>query len=134
MGETGEIEPEADYDLSEALADLQPRAGDARDELVAPVDESLESDFLDLEIEDSPVEELDVSTEFERGENGSSHYSDDDFVFADDGDPLSTKLDLARAYIDMGDQDGAREILEEVAAEGSDEQQTEARTLMDRLV
>ncbi|QIB67770.1 hypothetical protein G3T16_19600 [Kineobactrum salinum] len=34
----------------------------------------------------------------------------------------------------MGDQDGAREILEEVAAEGSDEQQTEARTLMDRLV
>ncbi len=131
---SGEAEAEADYDLSEALADLQPRSGDGRDELVPAVDESLESEFLDLEIEDSPVEELDVSTEFERGGKGSGPHGEDDFVFADDGDPLSTKLDLARAYIDMGDQDGAREILEEVAAEGSDEQQAEARTLMDRFV
>jgi pilus assembly protein FimV len=132
--EADETDPEEDYDLSEALADLQPRSGDGRDELVPAIDESPEPEFLDLEIEDSPVEELDVSTEFERGDKGGGDYGEDDFVFADDGDPLSTKLDLARAYIDMGDQDGAREILEEVAAEGSDEQQAEARTLMDRFV
>ena len=35
-------------------------------------------------------------------------------------DPLSTKLDLARVYLDMGDKDGAREVLEELVAEGED--------------
>jgi pilus assembly protein FimV len=33
----------------------------------------------------------------------------------------------------MGDEDGARQILEEVAAEGSDELQAEARALLDRI-
>ncbi len=46
---------------------------------------------------------------------------------------VGTKLDLARAYIDMGDPDGARSILEEVAAEGSSSQQQEARKLLDDL-
>ena len=34
---------------------------------------------------------------------------------------VGTKLDLARAYMDMGDPDGARSILEEVLAEGNSE-------------
>ena len=34
---------------------------------------------------------------------------------------VGTKLDLARAYMDMGDPDGARSILEEVLAEGNAE-------------
>jgi pilus assembly protein FimV len=48
-------------------------------------------------------------------------------------DEVGTKLDLARAYIDMGDPDGARSILEEVAAEGDEAQQQEARELLDSL-
>jgi pilus assembly protein FimV len=48
-------------------------------------------------------------------------------------DEVGTKLDLARAYIDMGDSDGARSILEEVAAEGDEAQQQEARELLDSL-
>ncbi len=32
---------------------------------------------------------------------------------------VGTKLDLARAYMDMGDPEGARNILEEVVTEGS---------------
>lgn len=48
-------------------------------------------------------------------------------------DVVSTKLDLAKAYIDMGDQDGARSILSEVVAEGTDEQQSEAQELIDQL-
>ena len=110
-------------------------SADSRDEQAPSVDD--EPDFLGLEIEDSPIEELDVSAEFdrdrERGRSDGSDGSEDDFVFADDGDPLSTKLDLARAYIDMGDDDGARQILEEVVAEGNDEQQQDARELLDRL-
>ncbi|HVN98990.1 MAG TPA: FimV/HubP family polar landmark protein [Steroidobacteraceae bacterium] len=46
---------------------------------------------------------------------------------------VGTKLDLARAYMDMGDPEGARSILEEVLAEGSASQKTEARRLIDSL-
>ena len=53
---------------------------------------------------------------------------DDDDLF-DAGDENSTKLDLARAYLDMGDSEGARSLLDEVIAEGSDEQKQEARSL-----
>lgn len=46
---------------------------------------------------------------------------------------VGTKLDLARAYMDMGDPEGARSILEEVLAEGSASQKTEARRLVESL-
>ncbi|MCB1957808.1 MAG: LysM peptidoglycan-binding domain-containing protein, partial [Rhodocyclaceae bacterium] len=50
------------------------------------------------------------------------------------GDPeVDTKLELARAYEEMGDKDGARELLEEVLAEGSTKQQEQARVVMSRL-
>ena len=48
--------------------------------------------------------------------------------FADD--PVDTKLDLARAYLDMGDPVGARAMLEEVLEEGSQTQKDEARRLL----
>ena len=46
---------------------------------------------------------------------------------------VGTKLDLARAYMDMGDPDGARNILEEVLSEGSSTQKQEAQRLMESL-
>ncbi len=46
---------------------------------------------------------------------------------------VGTKLDLARAYMDMGDPDGARNILEEVLSEGSAAQKQEAQRLMEAL-
>lgn len=53
--------------------------------------------------------------------------------FLDNADEVETKLDLARAYIDMDDVDGAREILKEIADEGSDAQRAEANSLMEGL-
>jgi pilus assembly protein FimV len=50
-----------------------------------------------------------------------------------DLDEVSTKLDLARAYIDMGDPDGAKSILDEVLEEGNSEQQDEARGIMEQM-
>jgi len=41
--------------------------------------------------------------------------------------------DLAQAYQEMGDVDGAREILQEVLHEGDDEQKAEAKTLLSKL-
>lgn len=65
-----------------------------------------ESDFGGLEIEDSEsqdmADDLDLSGDFEADEG--------DMVFAAEGNQMSTKLDLARAYMDMGDGDGARQI------------------------
>jgi len=46
---------------------------------------------------------------------------------------VGTKLDLARAYVDMGDPDGARNILNEVLSEGSDSQKQEAQRLLESL-
>jgi pilus assembly protein FimV len=46
---------------------------------------------------------------------------------------VGTKLDLARAYMDMGDPDGARSILGEVLAEGSPAQRQEAQRLLDSI-
>lgn len=53
---------------------------------------------------------------------------DDDFLLGDDA--VGTKLDLAKAYMDMGDPDGARSMLDEVVAEGNDAQKAEARRLL----
>ncbi|MBA54719.1 MAG: hypothetical protein CMK89_09710 [Pseudomonadales bacterium] len=59
--------------------------------------------------------------------------SGDELDFLSDADEASTKLDLARAYIDMGDRDGAKDILDEVMIEGNDNQKTEAKELLTRL-
>jgi pilus assembly protein FimV len=46
---------------------------------------------------------------------------------------VGTKLDLARAYVDMGDPGGARSILEEVLDEGDEGQRQQAQQLLDTL-
>ena len=51
----------------------------------------------------------------------------------DEADDVTTKLDLARAYYEMGDEDGARSILEEVVAEGNDNQRDDAERLLAKL-
>ena len=77
---------------------------------------------------DKAAERLNSDQEFdeELGDAG-------DFDFLEGTDEASTKLDLARASIDMGDVDGAKDILEEVRKEGNDEQQTEASDLLKSL-
>jgi len=58
-------------------------------------------------------------------EDGSSFFSSEDEV--------ATKLDLIRAYIDMGDNDSAKNILDEVVDEGNDEQKQEAQELLRQI-
>ena len=52
---------------------------------------------------------------------------------ADQWDEAATKLDLAKAYIDMGDAEGAKSILEEVATEGNEDQQRQAAELAGQI-
>ncbi len=56
-----------------------------------------------------------------------------DDMFDGGNDIVGTKLDLARAYIDMGDQSGARSILNEVVKEGGDTHRQEAEQLMRQI-
>lgn len=107
-------------------------------DLLPEGDEPLEATFSDLEIEqgeavgEEVAEELDLTADFADSELDQD-VLDEDLVVAAESNGFSTKLDLARAYLDMGDDDGARQILEEVAAEGTEELKSEARELLERI-
>ena len=46
---------------------------------------------------------------------------------------MATKLDLAKAYEEMGDKDGARELLKEVMKDGDSAQRGSAEQLLAKL-
>ncbi len=106
-------------DLGESDKAATPEESSAESDIEPPV----ASDSLDSGAKKSAVDDMDES---DLGD-------DDDFDFLAGTDEAATKLDLARAYIEMGDMDGARDILEEVALEGDDEQKAEAQDLLKNL-
>ncbi|MAV68942.1 MAG: hypothetical protein CBC82_01855 [Cellvibrionales bacterium TMED122] len=54
-------------------------------------------------------------------------------IYGSETDPMDSQLDLARAYIDMGDEEGARPVLTSVIKEGDLSQQAQARELLLRI-
>lgn len=62
-----------------------------------------------------------------------SEPTDVDVYDLTDMDEIETKLDLAKAYVEMDDQDSARDILSEILDQGTDEQKIEAQALVDVL-
>jgi len=94
-------------------------------------------DSVSVERLDAGIGELGVSDDLALEEETSDEGAKAPGVGMDetpsDEDEVATKLDLARAYIDMGDEDGARSILDEVMAEGNESQQTEAKELMQQM-
>jgi pilus assembly protein FimV len=104
----------------------------------APVDAAPALDNGDVALAEGDAEfDLeDLELDEDRGaqpKRAAEAAGDDAFDFLDQEDTASTKLDLARAYIDMGDSDGAREILTEVVQEGSAEQRKIANELLAKL-
>ena len=92
-------------------------------------DSATESAGIDLDVGDalasddhSPTNKQTVTTEMELSELEPVTMSE-----------VGTKLDLARAYMDMGDPDGARSILEEVMQEGNPNQKQEANRLLESI-
>jgi len=120
-----------------ALVQSTSAAQEVPADLKADTDVALEADFSGLEIEDSvesqvAVDDLDLSADF--ADSGLTLGGDDeDLVIAAESNGMSTKLDLARAYLDMGDDEGARQILEEVAADATDAVKAEAEELLGRI-
>lgn len=60
-------------------------------------------------------------------------YDVEELAYAANGDGVATKLDLARAYFEMGDEGGARGMLEGVLRDGSEAQRKEARSLLESI-
>lgn len=116
--------PDDDDDGSEDVTELRPTAGD---------DDDITEFSLDGFEEDSGA----AAPAAADGNELPVDLADDDLEFGMDfdeaGDETTTKLELARAYIDMGDEDGAKEILDEVVRDGNDTQQQEAAELLARL-
>ncbi len=96
------------------------------------VEDMGEDTMFDQAIQEVP-EATGSDVEFDLPEVNPDDVDDDDLDFLSDSDETATKLDLARAYIDMGDQEGARDIIREVMNEGNDQQKSEAESLLGRL-
>ena len=126
---SADLDLPADFDLSlEDEAPVQPAI--APDSFAAQLDEvTAELDQLSTGFEEPQAAPLVPADSLSSDLDG-----DDDFDFLSGTDETATKLDLARAYIDMGDTEGARDILDEVIAEGSDAQQQEAREMIAKMV
>ncbi|AFU97352.1 FimV/HubP family polar landmark protein [Simiduia agarivorans] len=122
----------ADLDLDDDLSALDMGAEEPA------TDEPEEFDIsADLGIENG-ADELPPLTDddsFDEAMMADDEAADEDaeLGFLADSDEVATKLDLARAYIDMGDSEGARDILSEVLEEGDDKQKGEAEELMGRI-
>lgn len=90
----------------------------------------------DLEgMEDSAESEelADNTIEFNLNDTAVSDEEDASEGLLEKSDEVGTKLDLARAYLDMNDEESARSILEEVVEEGNDRQKAEAEEMFAKL-
>lgn len=103
--------------------------------------EGLEGLSLDVSTEEATGAETTAELESMAGELGDELADELDDELGDElgddafgeVDEVGTKLDLAKAYVDMGDSDGARSILDEVMEEGDDDQKTQAEELLSQL-
>ena len=120
--------------------DLYRAAGSGESEVESVGEFDMDLSGMEDLVEDSgPADtELPESIEFNLDDIGTETVSfeepeDESEGLLDSADEVTTKLDLARAYIDMGDPEGARSILTEVMEEGSDAQKLEADTIISQL-
>lgn len=114
-----------DFDLS--LAD-EPEAAAKPDAFASELDDvNAELDRLSQSLEHPPIEPSFTA------EDAALGGDEPEFDFLSGTDEVATKLDLAQAYIDMGDADGARDILSEVLTEGDESQRGEAKEMLGRI-
>ncbi|MEX5549548.1 FimV/HubP family polar landmark protein [Pseudomonas pergaminensis] len=114
-----------DFDLS--LAD-EPEAPAKPDAFASELDDvNAELDRLSQSLEHPSIEPSFTAQDAALGDD------EPEFDFLSGTDEVATKLDLAQAYIDMGDADGARDILSEVLTEGDETQRGEAKEMLGRI-
>ena len=131
-------EPDTEEDFeerSEARSEeAQQEGAEAEEEVTGPIEPSIAPVTTPINAPDiSPTEETAPTT-----------VKDETFLEVLNGDeaPLeetsntevyTTRLKLAEAYLEMGDEAGARDMLNEVVAEGDDAQKTLAKSIIQRI-
>ncbi|VAW44261.1 hypothetical protein MNBD_GAMMA02-78, partial [hydrothermal vent metagenome] len=119
-----------DFDLDEELEELE-QAEDIETVDADSSDDDSE-DFNDmLDISDKGAETFEIIDEEVAGMDEEIDLGLEDLM--DDTDAIDTKLDLAKAYIDMGDAEGAKNLLDEIYSEGTEEQIAAAKKLLDDM-
>lgn len=114
-----------DFDLS--LAD-EPETAAKPDAFASELDDvNAELDRLSQSLEHPSIEPSFTA------EDAALGGDEPEFDFLSGTDEVATKLDLAQAYIDMGDANGARDILSEVLTEGDESQRGEAKEMLGRI-
>jgi len=150
------VEPQAEDSLS--FDDLEFDFGDEKDDKQDKLPEKLQEPKSTVETgeskvapdaKDTVVDEIIGNLQFPEDEqaitvddifdpvsNPVSEALNDDKDFSDTSlfllsDEVGTKLDLAKAYMEMGDHDGAKDLLSEVMGEGNSKQKAEAKELLE---
>jgi len=134
---TGEEAPAAKGMASEMeleledLEDLKGRSTSAASASPSPL-EPISVDLLSEISDDSQLDSFDISP-FDIDSLDSGTASPQLQEESGSWDEIATKIDLARAYLEMEDPEAARIILEEVAQEGNESQRAEAKELLERM-
>lgn len=93
-----------------------------------------ESDNASATVDDSNVQPRELELEMDDEDDDHTVFvpRSDNTEEQSESDEIATRLDLAKAYVELGDNDSARLILEEVIADGNEEQRRQAQELLDQ--
>jgi FimV-like protein len=118
-------------DMSATVVLPSARGGNERgDDVTMDLEKTgFDPDALDFDLDLDLEEDAAISSELE-DELPAGRLAADSV----DAGEIDTKLELAQAYGDMGDTEGALELLREVAMEGNAAQKAEAKALIAKLV
>ncbi len=108
-----------DFDLA-----LDEDSGSEADDAVSDGTGTLEMEPPELEMDDDDDDDEDSTVFVPRASQPEEQSAEDE---------IATKLDLAKAYVELGDKDSAKTILDEVMAAGNDEQKQQAQDLLGQV-
>ncbi|MDH3354846.1 MAG: hypothetical protein OEL79_06500 [Chromatiales bacterium] len=123
-----------DFDFDSMTAD----ESETIEDVVAEATLDVDTDLTDKDDELDGLDDLgdfDIIDDDSSDEIGLDDFdldSDDSSLDSTESD-MDTKIDLAKAYVEMGDADGARNMLNEVISQGDDDQKKQAQDLLDSI-
>jgi pilus assembly protein FimV len=130
------VESTASFGSGDMVFDVTGGHPEAQPEVTKPADDGGMAFTLDFPVEKAavpapaaPVGLEGISLNFDNALAAASEPA----AGSDQWQEVATKLDLAKAYQEMGDNDGAREILEEVMREGDAGQRDAAQAVFEQL-
>lgn len=126
--EEGALDFDFDVEMDEAPAIELPQAA-----ALGLPDLNLSGISLDLDEPSAPPAEAPSVSDVVDVMPEAAEVVEEITLVADESADVDTKLDLVAAYMDMGDTEGARELLEEVLREGGPQQRDRAQGMLDTL-